>query len=280
MQDTLSSHNPFSRSLPFIPINKLRSGVKIGRSNSTNSLFISNTLSSPNGSLIFYCVGVSIQMSITPAVTPSRDPYCETFDERVYPLGSTIQNSPGWIRRPGKNEVVNFIRGLEAVYSGSVLAPEIAVMAVAYVDRFVAATGIHLNPWSWRRIVFAAFLLAHKIWEEKSVWNADYINVFPDMEVEDINRLEMGFLLAVDYNVSLKASTYASYYFALHSIAGSHSKFDKKPLDKQTAKRMEERSRGIPIQILKKRARSFQLSSAIQSSEHLLSVEQLRSISL
>jgi len=40
------------------------------------------------------------------------------------------------------------------------------------------------------------------------VWNVDFLSVFPNVNVNDLNKLEKYFLGLLTYNVSLKASEY------------------------------------------------------------------------
>jgi hypothetical protein len=53
------------------------------------------------------------------------------------------------------------------------------------------------------------------VWEEDAVWNADFIDVFPNLTVRDVNLLERTWLDLLQYNVQLSASHYAKYYFEL-----------------------------------------------------------------
>ncbi len=42
------------------------------------------------------------------------------------------------------------------------------------------------------------------------MWNVDFLSVFPNVNVNDLNKLEKYFLELVRYNVSLKASEYGA----------------------------------------------------------------------
>ncbi len=68
---------------------------------------------------------------------------------------------------------------------------------------------------NWRRLILSALILASKVWEDQAVWNVDFLSVFPNVSVKDLNALERKFLEVLSYNVGMKASEYAKYYFDL-----------------------------------------------------------------
>lgn len=78
------------------------------------------------------------------------------------------------------------------------------------------------------------------MWEDQAVWNVDFLNVFPNLTVDDLNQLERHYLNSLQFNVSLKASVYAKYYFELRALSERDSQhFPLKPLDKEGQKRLE-----------------------------------------
>jgi len=200
---------------------------------------------------------------------PVRRPGMSIFDERKYPIGSSEKY---FASIPGLEEVTVF---LEKLVYGQELDPEVAVMGVMYIDRFIASTKIEIVPWNWRRVILAAFLVAHKVWEESSVWNADFSMSFPYLDVVDINRLEMEFLIAVSYDLSVTASVYAMYYFALRSVTGD-SQFPIKPLDRKRARRIDAKSKGMEEFVKSKKSRSLQFEN--RPSKPHFSVEQMKNL--
>jgi len=80
------------------------------------------------------------------------------------------------------------------------------------------------------------------VWEDQAVWNVDFLTVFPSVSVKDLGQLEKVLLRLLQYNVSLKASLYAKYYFELRALAERNEKnFPVAPLDKEGATRLEVR---------------------------------------
>ena len=81
------------------------------------------------------------------------------------------------------------------------------------------------------------------VWEEDAVWNADFIDVFPNLTVRDLNLLERTWLDLLQYNVEVSASQYAKYYFELRALSEIDSRhFPLKPMDQEASKRLERRS--------------------------------------
>ena len=61
---------------------------------------------------------------------------------------------------------------------------------------------------------------------------------------EEINKLEQKFLELVQYNVTVKSSLYAKYYFELRALfKDNEQEFPLKPLDKKDAEALEIKSR-------------------------------------
>ncbi|KAI8854451.1 hypothetical protein BC829DRAFT_192021 [Chytridium lagenaria] len=82
-------------------------------------------------------------------------------------------------------------------------------------------TQVTLHTHNWARIVLGGLLLASKVWDDHAVWNIDFCQIFPDVDVTDMNELERWYMSAIQYNVSIKASLYARYYFELRDLADS-----------------------------------------------------------
>jgi len=130
------------------------------------------------------------------------------------------------------------------VFKASRLSAETGVMCMAYLDRLVSNTGFTLHPSNWRRITLGALILASKVWEDASVWNEDFLSdAVPNMTVKDLNNLERHYLNFLKFNVSLKASEYAKYYFDLQAVAKQGEReFGLKPLSEHDIRRLEKRS--------------------------------------
>jgi len=85
-------------------------------------------------------------------------------------------------------------------------------------------------------------MVAQKVWDDKYLSNADFAFIYPFFVTEEINRLEQKFLELLQYNVTVKSSLYAKYYFELRALFQNESDFGIKRLNDDEAKSLESRS--------------------------------------
>jgi hypothetical protein len=69
-------------------------------------------------------------------------------------------------------------------------------------------------------------MMQNKVWEEEAVWNEDFLNLFPAITVNKFAAVELKMLNLMQFEVCVKASSYAEAYFAL--TARSKAKRDWK----------------------------------------------------
>ena len=87
-------------------------------------------------------------------------------------------------------------------------------------------------------------VMSSKVWDDLSMWNADFSQVCSSFTLQRINELELAMLNALRYDVKVKASEYAKYYFLLRSmlmksgLGGDHIE-SLQPLDIEGAKQIE-----------------------------------------
>jgi len=207
------------------------------KSNSTSSLYIKDTLSTPDIDELLRCISIAILYHVEEGHKNERPNVCEIFSEEKYPLTKGLLDLvtiPNWKR------IYKFI---SAIFRAEKLSSECAILTLAYIERIVQHSNLALSASNWRRVVLAALILASKVWEDQAVWNVDFLSVFPCVTVQDLAKLEKTVLNLLQFNVSLKASLYAKYYFELKSLAeqGNRS-FSLEPLSKEDAEKLEKRS--------------------------------------
>jgi len=216
-----------SKSLPRIELPALVNTSR--RWSSTGTLYIDNTLHTPDSMLMLTCVAATIQGIMA---TSKSKVYIEIFDERKYPLGDGHYD---FVDIPTISEVIDFLTLLTACQE---LAPEVGVMACTYIDRLISYTGTSFTSYNWRRIVLGAILVADKVVEEHQVWNVDYKRSLPKLSILDLNSLERVFLGLLKFQLTVKSSLYATYYFGLRAVAGIAG-LPVRPLDWKTARKLE-----------------------------------------
>ncbi|KAJ3363828.1 hypothetical protein GGF32_003491 [Allomyces javanicus] len=155
------------------------------------------------------------------------------FHEDVYPLSkATVMSHPSV---PPAFEAINFF--LLTLFEAAQLGSDICVITLIYLERILHNTRINIYSANWARLTLGALLLASKVWDDQAVWNIDFCTVFPDAKVKDLNDMERFFIEGVHFNVTVKASTYLRYYFALHDRFGTVG--SAKPLSVRDAVKCE-----------------------------------------
>merc|ERR1719163_591682 len=97
---------------------------------------------------------------------------------------------------------------------------EAPIIALVYIERILKKTGILVNKYNWKRLLLVTLCVASKVWDDDSLENVHFPKVMADVTINMINKLEDIFLhLLVDYDLVVKGSEYARYYFILHTLA-------------------------------------------------------------
>jgi len=232
----LAELEPIERTAPVAPAPKY---------NSTSSLYIDSTISRPCIDEIIFCVSIVIHDRIGEgerelAATPhAMDQLPDMFNTKSKPLLVQLDASDA-------TEDTIF-RSIKSIYSIAEFSSECLVISLLYIERLRSLTGLHLLMSNWQPILLAAMVVAQKVWDDKSLLNVDFSLICSAYSLKDINQLEKTFLELLQYNVSISASLYASYYFELRTLCEkSERTFTLKPLtEEQTAalvSRAEERS--------------------------------------
>jgi hypothetical protein len=247
--------------------------IKRDKFNSTATMFMNTMIRAPDVNEILKCLALALTQAIDTAEKDiAKQVFNEVFSEAKSPLGDGQTNLKDL---PALLDVHKF---LSTIFEEQDLSAECAVMAFAYIDRLVTLTNVTLHPTNWRRIILGALILASKVWEDMAVWNVDFQTVFPAVSIQDLNKLERAYLMALQFTVTLKASVYAKYYFELRALSEvSEDSFPMKPLDRDGAVRLEKKSEGVEIE-----AKRFNMTGRSQSeapyapSANSISMEDFR----
>jgi hypothetical protein len=132
------------------------------------------------------------------------------------------------------------------------LKGECAIITLIYFDRMLKNPRFVVNISNWKRILLGAIILAFKVWDDYAIWNVDFVAIFPELLVHDLNELERYCLMAIRFDVTVKASVYASYYFELRQASGIHgSPLLQHPLSAVNFERLESRISSLSETALK-----------------------------
>ncbi|KAJ1462494.1 hypothetical protein M885DRAFT_160135 [Pelagophyceae sp. CCMP2097] len=214
--------------------------------NSTGTMFIDHTLASPDKDATIRCVCHVLRAHMAaadaaPRMRAESDSRAREF--AVFEDDDYVEEDDDHL--PSAAKLVAFYRD---VFSRGQLELECIVTSLIYVERLLRATRgrIKLRASNWRPILFAAMVMASKVCDDLSMWNADFGHICRAFDLQRINALEAALLRAYGFNATVPASEYAKYYFHLRSMAarlGLATGADAGPLDVTTARGIALRSR-------------------------------------
>jgi hypothetical protein len=140
---------------------------------------------------------------------------------------SLLGGAPHAVRRHPRPQGVPSIRAIERLasllYNDAQLTPECSVICLIYIERLMNAGGVNLLASNWRPLLVGGLLLASKVWQDLSTWNAEFADILNEWPVVGINELERRFVAALGFDLYIAPSTYSQYYFALRSMGESAS---------------------------------------------------------
>eukprot|EP01098_Paradermamoeba_levis_P001162 TRINITY_DN1130_c0_g1_i3.p1 TRINITY_DN1130_c0_g1~~TRINITY_DN1130_c0_g1_i3.p1 ORF type:complete len:273 (-),score=55.91 TRINITY_DN1130_c0_g1_i3:191-1009(-) len=233
------------------------------KSNSTSTLYVKNTISNPDDEEIVRCMSVALYYHILKGHENSNPFFLDVFSEKLYPLTN------GYIDFDKPPEAESVYKFVSTIFHAEKLALECVILCLSYVEKVAEATGLTLHASNWRRVTLSSIILASKVWEEQAVWNVDFLSIFPNVTVRDLNKMEKKLLEALQYNVTLGAGMYAKYYFELRALSDlDENTFPLKPLDKHSAEKLEEKA-----QTQQKRIRKTTRRTLSMDSFHLLTTK-------
>ena len=166
------------------------------------------------------------------------------------------------------------------VFECAKIPSECLIVSLVYMERLTATTGCPFLVTSWRPILLASLILAQKVcahgharrhararrhapcilsracprprerappppsqvWDDRALHNSDFSLFCPMFTLKEINFLEKKFLELIDFDVSITASLYASYYFQLRTLCQRVDRdFTLGPMDVEAAAKLEVR---------------------------------------
>lgn len=99
------------------------------------------------------------------------------------------------------------------------LQVEIQVMAIVFLDRLLS-NGLTLHYGNWRPVLLSVSMVACKTYDDKAVYNNDFIDCQRGLTPTLLTRLEQHLLQVLDFKVNLKVSDYLRYFFELKHLQG------------------------------------------------------------
>lgn len=224
------------------------------RRNTCGTLYVGSTMSAPDKDATIKCVCAVFRAHILQSEMDTDvllDEYNLFEDlESQRKLKSCATGKAATIAcnlaPPTLEEVTVFYRD---VFGRAQMESDCIIITLIYVERLIKATDGALRPRSanWRSILFSCMVLSSKVWDDLSMWNADFSHTCPagvELSLQRVNELEIAVLSALQYKVKVQASEYAKYYFLLRSMLiksglGSEDLSTMNPLDVEGAKQLQ-----------------------------------------
>jgi hypothetical protein len=170
--------------------------------NSTSSLFVATSMVKPD-------VSRSIR-SLSSLVFAKLDPICfgaTEFDEPAFEPESITAGVATFSRsrEPPLDKHRLFGYALN-VFVDAQLVNECIVMALVYIEKLLLATEMKVTYKNIRPMILAAFMLASKVWDDISMWNGDFAEIYPSFPIEFVNFWEKTLLNALSFDVFVSSA--------------------------------------------------------------------------
>ncbi len=85
------------------------------------------------------------------------------------------------------------------------------VIAIIYLSRFKEATRVSLHTYTWRLLFLTALLVADKANEDRPIKNESLIKLFPIVNAEELNRLELIMLKKLKFSLFVRFELFQSF---------------------------------------------------------------------
>jgi hypothetical protein len=113
-----------------------------------------------------------------------------------------MESSPGYV-----------LHVLKTFNTFAQIETEYMIAAVIYMERVLKSSNNKLRICSqnWHHILWISMVLASKVWDDFAMSNSDYSQIFSNMTLPLLNRMEYEILTLFNYEVSLNPEEYAFY---------------------------------------------------------------------
>ena len=140
-------------------------------------------------------------------------------------------------RAPSETDIYNFCKN---IIFRSKMEKECSIICLIYIERMIQKTGLYINEKNWKKLTLISLIIASKVWDDESYENIHFSKVFTRYSLKEINSMERLLLNLIEYDVGIKKSEYAKYYFVLRTFAEKNNRsFPLKPIAVDTVRRLQ-----------------------------------------
>ena len=164
--------------------------------------------------------------------------HLQYFDER-YDFETGVLNEDKELLAPSEDDIAAYSK---YVTIASKMENETPVIALVYIERLLSKAGILINKYNWKRFLLVCLCVASKVWDDDSLENIHFPKVMSDVNIKMINQLEQTFLdVFLRYDLVVKGSEYAKYYFIKRSLADDLKDESQAPDEQNPRRRKRKR---------------------------------------
>ncbi|VVA12707.1 PREDICTED: cyclin-P3-1 [Prunus dulcis] len=112
-------------------------------------------------------------------------------------------------------------RYIERIFKYSSCSPSCFVVAYIYIERFLQRTGICLTSLNIHRLLITSIMVAAKFMDDECYSNAYHAKI-GGVSLSELNKLEIEFLLSLDFKLHVTINTFGKYCRQLEDGVGEN----------------------------------------------------------
>lgn len=223
----------YDKSLAYAALPPLKS-YKPSSSNNNNSLSLykqSDTITAPSRTdsiqscaQIIYNKLIQRNQNTVYDITFDIDQYITAEYNIIIPYTSTsipythYSQSLKQVKLPSQPSIQQICKLISKLFHRAKLNTESVIISLIYIERLCQLRSIQLCDRNWLPIVITSLLTASKVWDDISVYNAEFQHILSIFTIKQLNQMERNFLSGIQYNLYINSSEYAQLYFQLRSM--------------------------------------------------------------
>ena len=256
----------------------LRAATLIAQSQrykSTGTYFETGTVARPDYSQTFFCIAAILQAEtkatlLSPASTMVLHPeFNVDFLPPHFLLDANIT-----AELDSTTHFDFMVKFIDYVCQLVAYPIECNIIALVYVNRAMANGNISLTSKSWANVWVSAIMIAQKMWDDRSFKTSAFVKILPGVTKHQLRDMEWKLLDILNFDLGVKPSLYASYYFEMRSMyaefyPGAHA-FNLEEMSSFKEKRLQSLSHSLhPVRVVNSEpsVKSTSKSAAVAGAE-------------
>lgn len=257
----------------------------------TSSVYTDSTMTCPDTAKQLICIASILytQIQINEAPETKRAAQFRAgfpeFDVLLRPLKSSLSDLDGSDTTcsasrtiaeeypvPTLDDVLEFLHHIFKQYS-----PAVNILSLVYLKRLEQLHGLQCRASNWQALWSTTVIIAQKMWDDTSIKTSEYVKLLPGCIKQDLSHRELTLLRLLRFNVSVKASVYARYYYELRDLfikiaEDPGTPWEFRPVSIVKAKRLEALDQVLASRLKRANAKVYACEVPVQQKEHSLKI--------